>query len=276
MTVKIGSARIDEHGAIHGGAAGDQTGREVATQDWYRHGQGWVVLRPLNKTVANKIATAMERACANNNIGYDQYQRGTLYAAAAKVGFDPGAVRAAVETDCSALVRVCLAYAGIKVGDFNTANEAATLMATGQFKKLTAAKYTTSPDWLERGDVLVTKTQGHTVVVLNNGAKVPQPAPAPVKPAKTVEQIAQEVIDGKWGNGADRKKKLAAAGYDYAAVQAAVNRLVAAQPVYYTIQRGDTLSTIARKYGTAVQRIAALNGIRNVNRIVAGHRIRVK
>ena len=43
---------------------------------------------------------------------------------------------------------------------------------------------------------------------------------------KTVETIAKEVIAGKWGNGEDRKKKLAAAGYDYAAVQAAVNKLL--------------------------------------------------
>ena len=37
--------------------------------------------------------------------------------------------------------------------------------------------------------------------------------------------VAKEVIAGKWGNGDDRKKKLQAAGYDYAAVQAEVNRL---------------------------------------------------
>lgn len=41
---------------------------------------------------------------------------------------------------------------------------------------------------------------------------------------KSVEEIAKEVIQGKWGNGADRKKKLEAAGYNYAQVQAAVNR----------------------------------------------------
>lgn len=41
---------------------------------------------------------------------------------------------------------------------------------------------------------------------------------------KTVAQLATEVIAGKWGNGADRKKRLEAAGYDYASVQAEVNR----------------------------------------------------
>lgn len=47
-----------------------------------------------------------------------------------------------------------------------------------------------------------------------------------VTPAqKDVTTVAKEVLAGKWGNGDDRKKKLQAAGYDYAAVQAEVNRL---------------------------------------------------
>lgn len=43
---------------------------------------------------------------------------------------------------------------------------------------------------------------------------------------KTTTEIAKEVIAGKWGNGNDRKQKLTAAGYDYAAVQAKVNQLL--------------------------------------------------
>lgn len=46
-------------------------------------------------------------------------------------------------------------------------------------------------------------------------------------PKKTVAQLAEEVIQGKWGNNPDRKKRLTEAGYDYAAVQKEVNaRLV--------------------------------------------------
>lgn len=43
---------------------------------------------------------------------------------------------------------------------------------------------------------------------------------------KTNEQLAREVIAGRWGNGADRKKRLTAAGYDYSAVQSIVNKLM--------------------------------------------------
>lgn len=49
----------------------------------------------------------------------------------------------------------------------------------------------------------------------------------PSEPAKkSIEEVACEVINGKWGNGADRRNRLAAAGYDYAAVQRKVNELL--------------------------------------------------
>lgn len=47
---------------------------------------------------------------------------------------------------------------------------------------------------------------------------------------KSIEEVAKEVLAGKWGNGEDRKKKLAAAGYDYAAVQAKVNEIKGVKP----------------------------------------------
>jgi len=43
---------------------------------------------------------------------------------------------------------------------------------------------------------------------------------------KSVDEIAREVIAGKWGNGNARKRNLKKAGYDYAAVQKKVNLLV--------------------------------------------------
>ena len=46
------------------------------------------------------------------------------------------------------------------------------------------------------------------------------------KPTKSNEDIAQEVIAGKWGNGDERKIRLTDAGYDYNAVQAIVNEYV--------------------------------------------------
>lgn len=193
--VIIGSARIDERGKITGGVAGDQTGNEVSTQSWYLHSKGWRVLRPVDPKRAEAIAVCMQAACDNNLIGYDQSQRNTLYNAAKELGFNVKLIKKAVETDCSALVRVCLAFAGIMVADFNTSNEASTLLKSGAFVELTDSKYTKKSDYLCRGDVLVTKTKGHTVVVLSNGSK------AGSAPVVTVYKLGDRILkNGMEGN----------------------------------------------------------------------------
>lgn len=48
----------------------------------------------------------------------------------------------------------------------------------------------------------------------------------PTEIKKSVEEIAREVLAGKWGNGTDRKNRITAAGYDYSAVQAKVNEII--------------------------------------------------
>lgn len=174
MAVIIGSARIDENGKATGGKAGDQTGKEVSTQNWYKQtttAKKWRVFRPNDPKVAEKSAAAMQAACDNPNIGYDQGQRLTLYNAAKLVGFNPALVKSPVETDCSALVRVCEAYAGVTLPNFTTPTEPKVLLDSGAFTEMKGEKYSDSSDYLKRGDVLVTSSQGHTVIVLSNGPK---------------------------------------------------------------------------------------------------------
>lgn len=97
-----------------------------------------------------------------------------------------------------------------------------------------------------------------------------------VKPSKTVEQIAHEVIDGKWGNGEDRKIKLTKAGYDYGSVQTEVNKLLnTKKEVIYTVKKGDTLTYIANKFGTSVDALVKKNGIKNKNLIYVGQKIKI-
>lgn len=62
--------------------------------------------------------------------------------------------------------------------------------------------------------------EGFIVKVDNNA-----PAPAPAS-KKSVDEIAREVIQGKWGNGTERKNRLTQAGYNYSEVQARVDVLL--------------------------------------------------
>ena len=231
--VIIGSARIDERGNASQGKAGDQTCKEVATEPYYRHRLGWYLLRPKEAAVAKKLAQAMREGCANDNIGYSQSDRyGVLnnlkiYGSIAKI-------KAKTNADCSSLVRACCIQAGILVGDFNTASEVAVLERTGAFQK---AVIVTNDTKLCQGDILVTRSKGHTVIVTEGypreGEKPttkpsakPKPEKAAGKAKKSIEEVAREVVTGKWGNNPERKEKLIKAGYVPAEVQAVVNKLL--------------------------------------------------
>lgn len=203
MAVRVGSARIDEYGKITGGKVGDQTGKEVSIQDWYKSSKGWIVIRALDDKVREKIAYAMEGACANNNIGYDQSNRNGLYNNCKNFGFDPRKVTVKTETDCSATVRVCVHYAGITVGDFNTSTQKNMLQKTGKFQIITSSSVCNSSTNLMRGDILVTKTKGHTVVVLDDGANVAREKASSTDPNVNpyAEPTTSTLKKGSRGNG---------------------------------------------------------------------------
>lgn len=52
----------------------------------------------------------------------------------------------------------------------------------------------------------------------------------PQEELKSVEEIAKEVLNGKWGNGEERRNKLEASGYDYYEVQSEVSKLIPPEP----------------------------------------------
>ena len=167
MKYIIGSARIDENGHATGGKAGDQKQKvipdykgEVAQQTFYVSGKGWHILRAKSPQVAMSIALSMIQACNNPNIGYNQAKRLEII----KCGTGSNTP---CNADCSSLVRQCIREAGVEVGNFTTANEANVLTATGHFDKLT---YTNGMK-LCTGDILVTKTKGHTVVVTDGESR---------------------------------------------------------------------------------------------------------
>ena len=223
---KVGSARIDENGnAVHG-RAGDQTGKEVAIEPYYNHRLGWYMLRAKDSDKARKIGLAMTEACLNDNIGYDQSGRYDVIECL-KIYGRLAKINKPTEADCSSLVRACCIQAGINVGDFNTSSEVAVLEKTGAFNKGVAVTPNTK---LQEGDILVTRTKGHTVIVTEVDTKpTPKPETKPQtggKAKKSVEEVAREVINGKWGVNPERKDRLIKAGYNYLEIQVAVNKLM--------------------------------------------------
>lgn len=178
MSINIGHASIDENGRANSGQAGDQTGKEVCVRTWYN--ASWnVVFRAKSATVAEKMAAACEILCNGNLVGYDQYQRNTLWDELAKVGWDPAKLKTKCETDCSAFMTALAKIAGIEVprvslgnGKYNapvTQTMRQAFTSTGSFEALTDSKYCTSDNYIKRGDILV-RESGHTAMALGNGS----------------------------------------------------------------------------------------------------------
>jgi LysM repeat protein len=94
--------------------------------------------------------------------------------------------------------------------------------------------------------------------------------------SKSIEELAKEVISGKYGNGEERKQKL---GNLYNEVQAKVNSIYGqnvSSEIIYTVKSGDTLSAIAQKYNTTYQKIAKDNNIENPNLIYPNQKLVIK
>lgn len=240
MSVLIGMASIDERGKAYGGQAGDQTGREVYTLPWYNG--GWnVVLRAKEATVAEKMAAFCEAACDNPQIGYDQWQRNSLRAAAADAGWDGAAIFTPCECDCSSLMCVCAEAAGVDVSGMYSYGNAATtytmrnaFFRTGRFEVLLDRKYLDSADYLKRGDILL-RESGHTAMCLGNGAKA----------ISTSNSAAASVP----------------------AADTSINSKT------YTVVSGDTLWAISIKFGVTIAAICEANGLDPARYIYPGQRL---
>lgn len=105
----------------------------------------------------------------------------------------------------------------------------------------------------------------------------PSTSTSTTKPVeKSVDELAREVIAGKYGNGDARKQAL---GSRYDEVQARVNEILGTNKAeYYTVKKGDTLWGLAKKYygnGNQYPKIKSLNGLTS-DTIYAGQKLRVK
>jgi hypothetical protein len=150
------------------------------------------------------------------------------------------------EADCSSGVAAIVKGAGYRLGIqklkdvsiyLHTGNTRKGLKAAG-FEVLEDSKYLTSDAYLLEGDILLNDSC-HVATNLTTGSK----ASGNSGEKKTVNEIAKEVIAGKWGNGDDRKSRLTAAGYDATAVQNEVNSILKGN----TAQTQKTVNEIAKE-----------------------------
>ena len=235
---KISNSGGDQNWGIRGGQAGDQTGHEWEIKNWYSY--PWnCVLRYPNQKARDLIAELAIQAANNNNIGYDQYQRQTYWDALVKVGYYPSKITTPCEADCSAGVIANTKAVGYLLNISALKNITATYTGNMRqayrnagFQVLTESKYLTSSSYLMPGDILLNDVN-HTATNLgigNNSGYTTNNQSQSTTPKKTVDQLAQQVLENKWGTGEARKEALTNAGYDYNAVQAKVNEILGYSP----------------------------------------------
>ena len=91
-----------------------------------------------------------------------------------------------------------------------------------------------------------------------------------------IEQLARDVINGKYGNGEERKQKLGAL---YSQVQQRVNEILKGnipREKIYIVKKGDCLCNIAKKFNTTVEKIAKDNNITNVDFIYVNQKLIIR
>lgn len=183
------------------------------------------------------------------------------------------------------------------------------------FIVLTESKYLTSDKYLLPGDILLNDAH-HTATNLDYGSAVKPLTATPVantgsssssNPYTTptanlrkgskgngVKWVQWELkrlgynigsygIDGDFGSATDKAVRAFQKAYGLTVdgivgknTRDALKAATGASPTYYTVRKGDTLSSIAKKYGTTWQKLASLNGLKNANMISVGQKLRVK
>ncbi len=202
--VKICHASIDEKGNVAGGQAGDQTQKEVCVRDWYDK-QWNVHLRYKDKDIAKKASSIAKKLANSELVGYDQYNRNTLYQKLKKHKWNVEAYIASKEQsecDCSAFVYAiyCCLIPSMR-GDSNapTTSTMKAFFKKHGFEVSTAAKFTDKDNYLLTGDVLV-KEGSHTVMAVSDGAKATtkEKKTCPYKEPTTTVKRGQTGNSVKW------------------------------------------------------------------------------
>lgn len=214
----------------------------------------------------------MEQACANNNIGYDQWDRNSLLTKLKSNGFNFTTV-GKCETDCSALAgTICIAIGvpeSLMVVNGNlvwTGNIEAQLRKSGMFDFYDGYDFLKITDNLRRGDIIIYSkgNSGHVAVALDNGKNITAaPAPVVTTPTNnsgtlTIGQEVKLVPGAKYYNGQN------------------IPSWVFNTKLYVRAINGDNITISTQKTGaiTGVVKRSSLQGYSTPTAI--GYKVRVK
>ena len=215
--------------------AGDQTSKEVCVRSWYS--KPWdFALRYPDDEIRLKASAAAVKLANSNLVGYDQSERNTLYKALKSCNWDVDAYiksRKKTETDCSAFVYAVYCCFVPSMRSDSNAPVTSTMRNKYRdwgFSVITKENANLSSGFgLTNGDIVV-KENSHTAMVTDTSKKATLNSTTlkySFTSSKEIDNalttIALDVINGKWGNGNDRKEKL------YAAIQSRVNDLLKRQ-----------------------------------------------
>lgn len=181
MTEKIVHASIGDDGKVHGGKAGDQTGKEVCIRSWWYY--NWnKMIRCKNAAIGAKASSIAQKLANSNLVGYDQTiakndGRNTLYQALRKYGFDvDNYIKSGekTEADCSSFLYAvyCCVYPQLRSNsNAPTTTSWPTLAKLHKelFEIYTASKYLKNDNNVRAGDML-DWTGYHIVMVCGNSA----------------------------------------------------------------------------------------------------------
>ena len=166
MSIKIGSASIDENGKGSYGAIGDQTGKEIKIQPFYDFPWDMYIECP-DKSMAEQAASYMEQICLNESFGYDQSERVSGYKAI--VANSENVNGAKGEFDCSSLVSSCYKLAGLDISVYNTTYTLCEVLGKAGFKVYTDDLHVHGDMFAKRGGIYLNEKH-HVVMALEDGA----------------------------------------------------------------------------------------------------------
>lgn len=163
--MKCAWASIDENKKTHCGKAGNQSGSELKTGAYYDFGQKYIA-RAKDPELAYLIADAVYQIVIKRCVGYDQYQRETLYVALDMIGWDAAALDTLCECDCSELA-VCGINCAVKraliAADTYSGNLVERCKATGLFDIIKITKKTV----IEQGDIIIAPNK-HVIIAIGS------------------------------------------------------------------------------------------------------------